>query len=87
MQQQGLGSLFGLGQAQQTQLQQEENEDSNIKMITPKEGSVIFFTGCQSHSVSANTSDETRITMAINFNGQYSSEFKPIDNPSPFEKL
>jgi hypothetical protein len=26
MQQQGLGSLFGLGQAQQTQLQQEENE-------------------------------------------------------------
>jgi len=64
-----------------------ENEDSNIKMITPKEGSVIFFTGCQSHSVSANTSDETRITMAINFSGQYSSEFKPMDNPSPFEKL
>lgn len=64
-----------------------ENEDSNIKMITPKEGSVIFFTGCQSHSVSANTSDETRITMAINFSGQYSSEFKPMDKPSPFEKL
>jgi len=64
-----------------------ENEDSNIKMVTPKEGSVLFFTGCQSHSVSANTSDETRITMAVNFNGEYSSEFKPIDNPSPFEKL
>ena len=64
-----------------------ENEDSNIKLVTPKEGSVIFFTGCQSHSVSANTSDDTRITMAVNFNGEYSSDFKPINNPSPFEKL
>jgi len=66
---------------------QKENQDSNIKKVTPKEGSVIFFSGCQAHSVSANTSDETRITMAINFNGEYSTEFKPINNPSPFEKL
>jgi hypothetical protein len=55
-----------------------KNEDSNIKLLTPKEGSVIFFNGCQAHSVSANTSEETRITLAINFNGEYSSEFKPI---------
>jgi len=66
---------------------QKENQDSNIKKVTPKEGSVIFFSGCQAHSVSANTSDETRITMAINFNGEYSKEFKQINNPSPFEKL
>ncbi len=57
---------------------QKKNEDSNIKLLIPKEGSVIFFNGCQAHSVSANTSDETRITLAINFNGEYSSEFKPI---------
>ena len=66
---------------------QKENQDSNIKMVTPKEGSVIVFSGCQSHSVSANTSNDTRITMAVNFNGEYSTEFKPVDNQSPFEKL
>ena len=54
-----------------------ENEDSNIKLVKPKEGSVIFFSGCQSHSVSANTSDETRITLATNFEGAYLEHWDP----------
>ena len=54
-----------------------ENEDSNIKLVKPKEGSVIFFSGCQSHSVSANTSDETRITLATNFEGDYLEQWDP----------
>jgi len=56
-----------------------ENEESNIKLVKPKEGSVIFFTGCQSHSVSANTSDQTRITLAINYMGDYVKNWNPYD--------
>ena len=54
-----------------------EKEDSNTKLVKPKEGSVIFFTGCQWHSVSANTSDETRITLATNFQGEYTENWDP----------
>ena len=56
-----------------------ENEEANLKLVEPKEGSVIFFTGCQSHSVSANTSDKTRITLAANFVGEYVKNWNPYD--------
>ena len=56
-----------------------KNEEANTKLVEPKEGSVIFFTGCQSHSVSPNTSEKTRITLAANFVGEYVKNWNPYD--------
>ena len=56
-----------------------KNEESNTKLVKPKEGSVIFFTGCQTHSVSPNTSDKTRITLAANYMGEYLKNWDPYN--------
>tara|TARA_R100001509_G_scaffold129009_2_gene82373 strand:- start:955 stop:1572 length:618 start_codon:yes stop_codon:yes gene_type:complete len=47
---------------------------SNIKKVNVKNGDVIFFDGNVYHSVSPNTSDNMRITMAINFSVYYDQE-------------
>jgi|TARA_R100001594_G_scaffold31847_3_gene59267 uncharacterized protein (TIGR02466 family) len=44
---------------------------NNIKQLNAKDGIVIFFDGSINHSVSSNTTDNTRVTMAINFNVKY----------------
>ena len=44
---------------------------SNLKLLTPKNGTVIFFDGSVMHSVSPNQSDKTRITAAFNFRPDY----------------
>ena len=44
---------------------------SNLKFLTPKNGTVIFFDGSVMHSVSPNKSNKTRITAAFNFRPQY----------------
>ena len=44
---------------------------SNLKFLTPKNGTVIFFDGSVMHSVSPNQSDKTRITAAFNFRPDY----------------
>jgi len=44
---------------------------SNVKTITPKNGLCVFFDGKIMHSVSANTSDKDRITVAINYHPEY----------------
>ena len=47
---------------------------SNLKILTPKDGTVIFFDGSLQHSVSANKSTNTRITVAINYDVDYKEE-------------
>ena len=49
---------------------------NNIKQLNAKDGTVIFFDGSINHSVSSNTTDNTRVTMAINFNVNYLKERK-----------
>ena len=44
---------------------------SNVKELSAKDGTVIFFDGSINHSVSPNTTDNTRITIAINYNINY----------------
>ena len=44
---------------------------SNLKFLTPKNGTVIFFDGSVMHSVSPNKSNKTRITAGFNFRPQY----------------
>lgn len=44
---------------------------SNLKILTPKDGTVIFFDGSVMHSVSPNQSDKTRITAAFNYRPEY----------------
>jgi uncharacterized protein (TIGR02466 family) len=44
---------------------------SNVKELSAKDGTVIFFDGSIYHSVSSNTTDNTRITIAINYNINY----------------
>jgi len=44
---------------------------SNLKELKAKNGTVIFFDGSLHHSVSANTTDKTRVTMAVNFYVNY----------------
>ena len=46
---------------------------SNVKELTAKDGTVIFFDGSVFHSVSSNTTDNTRVTVAINFSVNYKS--------------
>ena len=46
---------------------------SNVKELTAKDGTVIFFDGSVFHSVSSNTTDNTRVTVAINFGVNYKS--------------
>jgi len=45
---------------------------SNLKILTPEDGTVIFFDGSVMHSVSPNQSDKTRITAAFNYRPAYS---------------
>ena len=40
---------------------------NNLKQINVKDGTVIFFDGKVMHSVSANKSNKTRVTVAFNF--------------------
>jgi uncharacterized protein (TIGR02466 family) len=49
---------------------------SNVKEVSAKDGTVIFFDGSIFHSVSSNTTDNTRITMAVNFGVDYSKKRK-----------
>jgi uncharacterized protein (TIGR02466 family) len=49
---------------------------SNVKELVAKDGTVIFFDGSVYHSVSSNTTDNTRITIAINFNVKYLQDRK-----------
>ena len=49
---------------------------SNVKEVSAKDGTVIFFDGSIFHSVSSNTTDNTRITMAVNFSVNYSEKRK-----------
>ena len=44
---------------------------SNIKHVKVKNGTVVFFDGALRHSVSQNTTDKKRITVAINFTPKY----------------
>mgnify|MGYP003122517856 CR=1 FL=1 len=52
------------------------NNFSNIKEIVPKNGSCIFFDGVLNHSVSSNTTNKKRITLAINFLPYYQDKRK-----------
>ena len=47
---------------------------SNVKELTARDGTVIFFDGSIFHSVSSNTTDNTRVTIAINFKVNYANE-------------
>jgi uncharacterized protein (TIGR02466 family) len=51
---------------------------SDVKEITANDGTVIFFDGSINHSVSLNTTDNTRITMAANFRPVYYENRKEI---------
>ena len=44
---------------------------NNIKSIEVKNGTVLFFDGSLHHSVSQNTTDKKRITVAINYVPEY----------------
>ncbi len=44
---------------------------SDVKELTVKDGTVIFFDGSVSHSVSPNATDDTRVTVAINYKVNY----------------
>ena len=44
---------------------------SNIKELTVKDGTVLIFDGSVSHSVSSNLTDNTRVTVAMNFKADY----------------
>ena len=47
------------------------NNFSNVRQVDAEDGSVIFFDGSLSHSVSANQTSKTRITVAINYDVDY----------------
>ena len=47
---------------------------SNTIQIDAKDGTVLFFDGATRHSVSPNTTDNKRVTVAINFNVFYEQE-------------
>ena len=51
-----------------------ETNFSNVKSINGKNGSVIFFDGMISHSVSQNNSDKNRISVAINYLPYYAND-------------
>ena len=51
-----------------------ESNYNNVKQLTAKDGTVIFFDGSLQHSVSANKSTNTRITVAINYDVDYKEE-------------
>ena len=53
-----------------------ESNFNNVKQVTAKDGAVIFFDGSLQHSVSANKSQNTRITVAINYDVDYKEERK-----------
>ena len=44
---------------------------NNLKILTPKDGTVIFFDGSVMHSVSANQSNKERVTAAFNYRPEY----------------
>tara|TARA_R100000544_G_C2205057_1_gene48817 strand:+ start:159 stop:782 length:624 start_codon:yes stop_codon:yes gene_type:complete len=44
---------------------------NNTVQVDVKDGTILFFDGSISHSVSSNTSDNNRITVAINFDVNY----------------
>ena len=44
---------------------------SDVKYIQVKNGTVIFFDGSIRHSVSQNTTDKKRITVALNYGVEY----------------
>lgn len=47
---------------------------NNIKHLTPKNGTVLFFDGNTMHSVSPNFSNNLRITVAINYLVEYHNQ-------------
>jgi len=47
---------------------------TNLKELEVKDGTVLFFDGSFYHSVSPNTTDRTRITVAANFDVVYQKE-------------
>jgi uncharacterized protein (TIGR02466 family) len=47
---------------------------SNVVQVDAKDGVVLFFDGSISHSVSSNTTNNNRITVAINFHVSYAKE-------------
>jgi uncharacterized protein (TIGR02466 family) len=47
---------------------------SNAVQVNAKDGTVLFFDGTVSHSVSSNTTNNNRITVAINFEVSYDQE-------------
>ena len=49
---------------------------SNVVQIDAKNGTVLFFDGSISHSVSANTTNNRRVTVAINFVVEYNETRK-----------
>ena len=51
-----------------------ESNFNNVKHLTARDGTVIFFDGSLQHSVSANKSTNTRITVAINYDVDYKEE-------------
>jgi hypothetical protein len=58
-----------------------------LKWLHLKKEVLLFFQVVNHIPYQQIQSNDTRITMAVNFNGEYSTEFKPVNNPSPFEKL
>jgi uncharacterized protein (TIGR02466 family) len=47
---------------------------SNLKEVQAKDGTVIFFDGSVKHSVSPNNTNNTRVTMAVNYKVNYKQE-------------
>jgi len=47
---------------------------NNTVQVDAKDGTVLFFDGSITHSVSSNTTDNDRITVAINFQVSYAKE-------------
>jgi len=50
------------------------NNFTNLKELQVKDGTVLFFDGSLYHSVSPNTTDHTRITVAANFDVVYQED-------------
>ena len=44
---------------------------TNIKEVNVKNGTVVFFDGSLTHSVSPNTTNKKRITVAVNYSVVY----------------
>ena len=49
---------------------------SNMVQVDAKDGTVLFFDGATRHSVSSNTTNNDRVTVAINFQAVYDQERK-----------